>query len=60
MEMDAKAANNTQTISAPLTPTSRTPETRKQAQVSPVWPPPSNVKYNKVHHIEYVKLIIPK
>lgn len=34
--------------SAPLTPTPRTPEIKKHAQVSPVWPPPSNVKYSKV------------
>lgn len=47
MEMDANAAKSPAIISAP-----QTPDMKKNAQVSPIWPPPIKTKVNFKHENE--------
>lgn len=57
MEMDANASKPPTNGSQPQTPTPRTPEVRKNIQVSPEWPPSQKRKVQKETHNRNRKII---
>lgn len=54
MEMDANASKPPVNGSQPQTPTPRTPEVRKNIQVSPEWPPSQKRKVQKETHFHKI------